>query len=485
MKHYVALLKSVFISIYFFTAMLHAYGPGNTTSFSPQLTNGIEGSQSSAYNQQNNEYLFSWLSGTSQIYYVICDDTGAQVTSQSNFSGSSSSSPSVAYNSVNNHYLITWIASSPSFGIVDDAGNIIVAPTSIFISPGLLLNGNTFCCYNSVNNQYCITWTAQDTVSSISSTYFAIVNADGTIAQGETAIPAVSGQVTSDFTDSFVTYNSQDNQYLFTWVSLQVAPGIGNTAFAIYDADGAQAIAATVIPQTDSFVTSSYPIFTCYNSINNQYFFTWCAYNGSITAVFAIYSKSGVELVPPTEIASFSSFVIPICSYNVRNNQYFISLNNNNTQAVCWIFDSNGNVISSDIQLPLLLGNAPVGFVFNSFNPQDDQYFITWYSSGGTCAYFNIFTASPLPAAPTNLQGTNGTNKFLTFVDYITQLTWVSSTSTNIASYNVYRNGSLIATLPAYATSYIAHNKPPTLTTYSVQAVSTSGDASIPASITL
>ena len=144
-----------------------------------------------------------------------------------------------------------------------------------------------------------------------------------------------------------------------------------------------------------------------------------------------------------------------------------------------------GVLLHSDIVLPYSIGNAPAGLVFNSYNQQDDEYFITWYAAGGTCAYFNIFTTSPLPDAPTNLKGLNGANRFINFIDYVSQLTWTASTSDDIAAYKVYRNGILIATLPAYATSYTAHNKPLTLTTYSVQAVNAFGDASTPVSITL
>ena len=200
---------------------------------------------------------------------------------------------------------------------------------------------------------------------------------------------------------------------------------------------------------------------------------------------FAIYNASGSQFLPPTEITTLVSPTIPVCSYNNRNNEYFVSWSDN-SQAICSIFDSNGNTVSSEIDIPLRPGGAPASVVFNSFDSQDDEYFITWYSAGGTCTYFNIFTTTqPIITPPSNLRGANGANRFINFVEYYTQLTWTQSASANIASYNVYRNGALIATLPAYATSYTAHNKPLTLTTYSVGAVDAFGDTSTLVSITL
>jgi len=490
MKRLSFVLPSVLISLCFFTiTFLYADGPGTTTAFTPPPLNGIDGLQSTAYNSQNNQFIFTWLSGASEINYVIFDASGNVVVSQNTIVGGSSSSPTACYNSTDNQYLVSWIGGTVAidFSILDDAGNTLVLST-INLTPGFILNGDPMCCYNSTDNQYCITWTAFDPGTSTSATYFAIVNADESIAQGQTQIPSVSGQLTADFTDSFVTYNSQVNEYLFTWLS--AVGGVNGVAFAIYDADGNAVVPAQIIPQNSSLNTNSHPPFSSYNSTNNQYFITWSAIdNGFHRGFFAIYNRSGVEIVPATEIVTSLSgsgfFSAPVCSYNIRNNQYFVSWDDSFTQALCSIFDANGDVIASDIVIPLLSGNAPIGLVFNSFNPQDDEYFITWYSSGNTCAYFNIFTTSPSPAAPSNLKGINGTNRFINFIDYTTQLSWTASTSTNVASYNVYRNGTLIATLPAYATSYIAHNKPRALTTYSVAVVDAFGDTSTLVSITL
>ncbi len=485
MKRFLPLLQFL-VSICFFTArIVHGYGPGTTMSFSPPLKNGIAANQFTAYNSQDNQFFFTWLSGASEINFVTYDTAGNVVVSQTTISAGSSSAPTAAYNSTDNQYLVSWIGGTVglNFSILSNTGTSITL-ASIPLPADLILNGDPICCYNSTDNQYCITWTAFNTVTSVSSTYFVIVNADGSIAYNATAIPSVSGQNSANFTDSFVTYNAQNNQYLFTWLS--TAGGPNSVAFALYGADGNVIVPAQIIPQDSSLNTNAHPPFSSYNSNDNQYFITWASVDtGGIHGFFAIYNHSGVALVPATEIATTASFFsTPVCSYNARNNQYLVSWNDSYTQALCSIFDASGNIVSSDIVLPLLLSNQPSGIVFNSLSLQDDTYFITWYSVA-TCAYFNLFTTSPSPAAPTNLKAINGTNRFINFVDYTTELTWTKSSSDDVSVYTVYRNGILLATLPAYATSYTAHNKPLGLTTYAVQAVNSFGDASALVTITV
>lgn len=483
------LRKYLFLGIYFFTtAIINADAPGATTLFSPPLKDGIIGLQFTAYNSEKNQFFFTWLSGASEINYVIYTTNGTIAINQTTIAAGSSGSPSACYNSVDKRYLVTWIAGTvaPNFSILDDNGAVLIGPITINIEADFAINADAMCCYNSINNQYCITWTAQDPISTLSATYFAIVNTNGTLAKDVTQIPNVSGETTSDFTDSFVTYNSQNNEYLFTWQG--IAGGSATTVLAIYNADGNPVVAAKIIPQDVPLNTSSHPIFSCYNSINNQYFIAWNSSNlGILNGYFAIYDASGVELVPATQILSPSlTFQAPVCSYNVRNNQYFVSWNDTNTQAICAIFDVNGDVIASEIILPLLGGGEPDSIVFNSFSPQDDKYFITWYAAGNINAYFNIFTTTPpIIIPPSNLIGRHGLNRFANYGEYFNQFEWSPSTSFNLASYKIYSDGVLIATLPASETSYTIHNQPNIPIAYWVQAVTIFGDESSIASITL
>lgn len=477
MKQCSSLRRRVVISIWILSiGMIYADGPGTTLIFSPPPMNQIGGGQSSAYDSANNQFMFTWLSGASRIDYVLFNASGAQIGSQQSLPGSASSSPFICYNSVNKQYLITWIAGSVYYGILSDTGSLVVA--SNVVSPGIL-NGDPTCCYNSTNNQYCITWTAQNGLTS--STYFAILNADGTVAKDATVIPGVAGETTANATDSFATYNSKDNQYLFTW--LGVTGGPQTTVFAIYDAQGNEVVPAQIVPQfpDDPMLgTRGHPPFSCYNSINNQYMIAWSGQgSGAFRAFFAIYNAAGVAVVPATELVTPSgAYQTPVCSYNVRNNQYFASWNDSYTQALCAIIDADGTVASAEIELPLLPYGEPISPIFNSFSVQNDSYFITWYDSTNTNAYVNIFTLTPNLLPPTNVTGQRTLNRFANYGEFVTQLTWTPSLAPNIVSYNIYREGILIATLPGSAASFTIHNQPRVPTIYAVQAINNFGDKS-------
>ena len=151
------ILLSCIVYVFSLPTVIYGDGPGATMLFSPPLVNGIQGIPLSAYNSESDQFIFTWLSDANQTSYVICNNIGTQVTSQISFPGTSTSTPSAAYNSVNNEYVVTWISNAPTFAVVDAMGSIVVAPTSISLSPDQLLEGNTFCCYNRLNNQYCIT----------------------------------------------------------------------------------------------------------------------------------------------------------------------------------------------------------------------------------------------------------------------------------------------------------------------------------------
>ena len=477
MKRNSSLRYRVVISVWFLSiGMIYADGPGTTQVFNPAPINGIQSFPYLTYNSQDNQYLFVWLSGLSEIRIAILTSTGSQIIQEA-LTGvdSSSSTPAAAYNSVDNQYMVVTMGPGfyPDFTIIDALGNDVVGWTNE-VPPYSYMYGRIYCCYNSVSNQYCLTWPILNTDTGISAPYFAIVNANGSLAVGATAIPNGSETLVNSATP-FVSYNSQNNQYLFTWLGSS-----GDVLFAIYDNNGNEVVPATIIPPQGQ-QDASIPIFSCYNSVTNQYFVTWYINTG--VGYFAIYNADGSEAVPATEIVTPNSFVQPpICSYNIRNNQYFVSWNDSNAQVICSIFDQNGNVVESDIEIPLLPHGAPGAWVFNSFSPRNDTYFVTW---NGADTYFNIFTTTPFVAAPTNMSGQRTLNRFANYGEYVIQLEWMPSIAPNIVSYNIYRDGILIATLPGSATSYIVHNQPRSFMTYAVQAVNNFGDESPLVAITL
>lgn len=215
----------------------------------------------------------------------------------------SSSAPNVCYNPTDNNYFMVWFNEIPYYSILSATGQKLIGPNAISISSDAELFGDPICIHNAIDNQYCVTWTAQNYDTQISSTYFALINAAGTIIKA-TVIPNITEQPTANYTDSWVSHNTSNDQYLFTWLAI-TDNSVANVAFAIYDAQGNQVVPATLIPQDPLFNTSSYPIFSSYNSTDNQYFVAWMAITSdeSYRAYFAILDSTGSVVVPSTPLA--------------------------------------------------------------------------------------------------------------------------------------------------------------------------------------
>jgi hypothetical protein len=96
-------------------------------------------------------------------------------------------------------------------------------------------------------------------------------------------------------------------------------------------------------------------------------------------------------------------------------------------------------------------------------------------------------TASLRTAPPTNLHGSTCTNKFVTQSDHVNIITWLPSSDPAVVVYNLYRNGDLIATIPAQGPyAYFDHNRCTRIEdTYTLIAVDVNGVESVPVSITM
>lgn len=98
-----------------------------------------------------------------------------------------------------------------------------------------------------------------------------------------------------------------------------------------------------------------------------------------------------------------------------------------------------------------------------------------------------ICTSSGGPTPPSGLVGVRIENEFLTQIDYVSHLTWQPSSDPSVVKYYVFRNGTLIATIPASGPFvYNDHNRRKNKAdVYSVVAVNGSGVQSTSISVTV
>lgn len=119
--------------------------------------------------------------------------------------------------------------------------------------------------------------------------------------------------------------------------------------------------------------------------------------------------------------------------------------------------------------------------VVNSSGTSNTQVFTgqTLSRNGGPNAVTSLFFPSTAPTPPSNLTATQLKNKFLTQTDLINRICFTPSTDPSVISYLLYRNGALIATIPATGPyCFSDHNRKKNKSyTYSLVAVSAGGQS--------
>ncbi len=378
-----------------------------------------------SFNTQAKQFLVGFLASDS--FCSLYNMTGELVTGPTtiltaNDNPVAFSPPVSCYNSLANEFLITYIGwqgnTSTYFSILDQNLNTLVGPTEL-INPNDDLNSKIVsCCYNSISNQYLIVWTTAS-----SSAYFVILDASGNILVNRTEINGLS---VSDGRGVYVSYNSVNNQYFFSWQDNSSS----SPYFAIYNSVGSLVIAPTII--NDTTIAYATFIMSAYNSTNNQYMVVWN--DTSNNAYFMIYDASGSVVVPMTLIVENSVSItggggLAVC-YNPALNEYFISWNGNDNKIYYTIYSNQG------IQKVALtsLTSPDDNVYYNVLNSNacantNNIYWFGWLSliDGGSNSkgYFSLYTREII---------TNPTGSCI--IDYVkkfTSLPLTLSNPTNIA----------------------------------------------------
>jgi len=107
-------------------------------------------------------------------------------------------------------------------------------------------------------------------------------------------------------------------------------------------------------------------------------------------------------------------------------------------------------------------------------------------NNGGPSATFSLLitipNVGPTPTPPSHFVGRVVENKFATQTEYIHQLKWIPSSDPSVVEYQLFRNGKLIAVIPASGPFvYLDHNRRKhRQDVYTLIAVSSSGLQSLP-----
>lgn len=211
----------------------------------------------------------------------------------------------------------------------------------------------------------------------------------------------------------------------------------------------------------------------------------WDRFNGTHEIVQSSILTSGTWSSPVDLSATGASALTPQVIENASGQIVVAWERSNGSNSIIQAVTTSGGVWSTPPPTPLNVSVAGQ----NATNPQvgiasNGDAVAVWSRINGLVPSVNVVQASLgtnffAPDPPSQLSGRLIKDRFPTQTDTIHRLTWQASPSSDVVSYNIYRNGTLIANIPATSPLlYNDHDRANHTDTYTVTAVSSTGTES-------
>lgn len=311
----------------------------NTTPKRVSKNNGFnaEDDMSVAYNSQDNLVVFSWenraiSSGVPGVTYAIYDSFKQQFTQTPTLIAqglAAHNNVAISYNGQDNQAVFSWLANGsliPTMVIYDFETQTFQNAKTIGKTTNKGLN-DTHSCYNSSTNQFFFSWGDQTTQYPTFAVY------DCSLQKFSIKAQVISQ--TQAHSNVFCTYNSRDNQVVFSWgvngnmhssynshenevVLTWADSGSNNPRYAVYDCSTGSFISTNQSLGTIAVTANKYPYYAiydpstqtlsttpakisntstaknlvnaCYDNLNNQTVFSWASAAVVHVPVYAVYN---------------------------------------------------------------------------------------------------------------------------------------------------------------------------------------------------
>jgi hypothetical protein len=224
-----------------------------------------------------------------------------------------------------------------------------------------------------------------------------------------------------------------------------------------------------------------------YNPLTGQFIATWADINQHLYPFYSIYKNGAWSAINTITTSSGVTDNVTIsCDLNTGE---FLAL---------WSNSSNGNPTYSFYtqntgwSTPGVISNLANtgGDIFTSFNSSSGKFLAAWSDRSNPDLIFDptySFFFQPIPPPPTSFSGNTLKNQFFTQTDIIHKLTWTPAISSSVVSYQITRNGTVIALVPATGPLiYYDHNRnSKQIDIYTIVSINSQGVPSSPLSMTL
>lgn len=333
--------------------------------------------------------------------------------------------------------------------------------------------GDTYNIFNSETGQFLVTWADNFP------TY-----AFYTPGSGWSAINTISNDYPA--ANVFSSCDSTTGQFLVTWADISS----GVPVYSFYDANTSDwttgVISAAASVEND--------VLSACNFATGQFIATWADINANDYPYSSVYSPD-TGLWGESKIIGLNTGVTDnvVPSFDSITGQFF----------ACWSnYQFNGDTTYPAGELIYsfytsetgwsALGTIPNtqsgGDGISCFDPVTGQFLLTWSDTTNYNFYpsFLFFTFIPFP--PAQFFGRVEINRFLYQTDRIHRLMWYPpSDRTSIVSYQITRNGVVIATLPASGPHFYDdhHRSKKQQDIYTIVSISNTGQRSTSLSVAL
>lgn len=456
-----------------FASLCHAtWTTSPPNSISP-IYSFTYGSVFTSCNSTQGVFLATWADGNNNqypTYSFYTSDTGwSTINTIANSGALITSNVITSSDPVSGKFIGSWTDSTT------------LHPTASVYSPGIgwsaadsittsMAAVNTANSFNSTTQQFLITWA--DTNNNHYPTYsFYTSNA------GWSPINTIS--TASSAANVHTSFDPTTNQFLAVWVDI----GTGFPMYSFY-ASGSWSAATPIsnLASVDNDV-----LCTC-NPTTGVFIATWADINQSLFPFYSVYT-AGIGWSPIATITTSSGVTDNVTiSCDVTTGEYLAA----------WSNVVNGNPTYSFYK-PVTGWSEPAVIstlsrtgsdIMTCFDIVTGQFLAVWADNSNPDLIFNptySFFIDP-PSPPSSFRGAVMYNRFLTQTDIIHRLEWKPPVdSTTIASYQITRNGVIIARVNATGPLiYLDHNRNNNrVDVYTIVSIDEQGQESPPVSISL
>lgn len=407
------------------------------------------------YDSTHNRTFAAWVDGsTNQPIFSIYNGSSWSTPALISENSRGNTDIFLCHDQAHDIVIAAWGETYATYSIYNGSGwsDPATIDTSFAVS-----GHDVYLCYDANREKIMATWSGGDSSEPVYALY-------GLGTWSSAAVIASDNSVTLNV---YTSYNATTHEIYAAWSN-----SLNNNCPTLATFNGSTWSSPSSIDSS----SQTNNVFLSFNSTDNKLLATWKD-QSSLPKVAFYQSGSWSE---PTFISSntvYNSNSSLFSCYDSINNQFFVMWPDSSSFAATYSKFSAGSWSS-----PALIHTHPPGVyanVFPSFNTQNREIMAVWGEIDSNFPYYSILSTAPDLSAPSNLRSRQQVNNFGIIKEIYNKLSWQPSPSEGVVGYNIYRNSQWLASVDSNTFYYEDHNRMDAQTsTYSVTSFNESHEES-------